>query len=156
MKKRKKLDFVQFKIRLRESLRKQLEVAAHAKDVSLNSEMVSRLERSFIQDSLDNQIAVMGRVVKVMDRMAGMLDREYTDLERTTALADEMKKTEDGLRKMEDVAWGKPTDEVPDREETEATLRAALKRVPTDEELRAAARIRQLPRPRVPRRESSK
>jgi hypothetical protein len=123
MKKRKKLDFVQFKIRLRESLRKQLEVAAHAKDVSLNSEMVSRLEHSFIQDSLDRQIAVMGRVLKVMDRIGDMIDRDWEGLERVTALSKELGKTEDQLREM--------------------ILRAALGREPTDEERAATlARLR--------------
>ena len=57
MPKRKKTDIVQFKIRLRERLREQLEAAAHAKDISLNSEIVSRLEQSFVQASLQDLIA---------------------------------------------------------------------------------------------------
>ena len=57
MPKRKKTDIVQFKIRLRETLRRQLEAAAHTKDISLNSEIVSRLEQSFVQASLQDLIA---------------------------------------------------------------------------------------------------
>jgi hypothetical protein len=143
--KRKKTDYVQFKIRLRESLRKRLENAAHAKDISLNSEMIARLERSFVHDSLDDQLAVMRKVLKVMDRMAGIIDKRYTKLDQDVALVEEIQKTEDELRKMEDAAWGKqsgflPAFDVPDKEEIDARLRAVLGRAPTDEELRAAAR----------------
>jgi hypothetical protein len=48
--KRKKTDFVQFKVRLREQLRARLEASAKAGERSLNSEIVSRLEESFAQD----------------------------------------------------------------------------------------------------------
>jgi Arc-like DNA binding domain len=44
---RRKTDMVQFKVRLREDLRKRLEIAAKNQDRSLNSEMVHRLEHSF-------------------------------------------------------------------------------------------------------------
>ena len=50
MAKRKKTDFVQFKIRFRETLRARLETAAKGQDRSLNSEIVARLEESFTQD----------------------------------------------------------------------------------------------------------
>lgn len=46
---RKKTDTVQLKLRLRETLRHSLEVQAKRNDRSLNSEIVARLERSFLQ-----------------------------------------------------------------------------------------------------------
>ena len=52
MAKRKKTDFVQFKIRFRESLRSRLEIAAKGQERSLNSEIVARLEQSFDRESV--------------------------------------------------------------------------------------------------------
>ena len=52
MAKRKKTDFVQFKIRFRESLRSRLELAAKGQERSLNSEIVARLEQSFDREGL--------------------------------------------------------------------------------------------------------
>ena len=48
MAKRKKTDTVQLKLRMREALRKRLETAARAEEISLNSEMIRRLENSFL------------------------------------------------------------------------------------------------------------
>jgi len=45
--KRRKTDVVQFKLRLMESLRKKLEVAARSQHRSLNSEILHRLESTF-------------------------------------------------------------------------------------------------------------
>jgi hypothetical protein len=53
MAKRKKTEIVQFKVRLREALRQQLESAAKAQERSLNSEIVTRLEQSIAQASQD-------------------------------------------------------------------------------------------------------
>jgi Arc-like DNA binding dprotein len=63
---RRKLDdTVQLKLRFSESLRRRLERAAKAKDRSLNSEMVSRLEQSFLMDELDAQMkAAVGKSFK--------------------------------------------------------------------------------------------
>jgi hypothetical protein len=55
MAKRKNTDVVQLKLRLVESLRKKLEVAARGEHRSLNSEIVHRLEESFA--SLDLSLA---------------------------------------------------------------------------------------------------
>jgi hypothetical protein len=55
MAKRKHTDVVQLKLRVIESLRKKLEVAAKAEHRSLNSEIVHRLEESFA--SLDLSLA---------------------------------------------------------------------------------------------------
>lgn len=49
MAKRKKTDTVQLKLRIREVLRRKLEVSAKANEVSLNAEMVQRLESSYLQ-----------------------------------------------------------------------------------------------------------
>jgi hypothetical protein len=43
---------VQVKLRLREQLRRRLEVAAKKRGVAVNYEMMSRLERSFEQESI--------------------------------------------------------------------------------------------------------
>jgi hypothetical protein len=50
MAKRKKTDIVQFKLRIREALRRRLEAAAGAEERSLNSEIANRLENSFEQE----------------------------------------------------------------------------------------------------------
>ena len=48
---RKQTAIVGLKVRLREPLRKKLEVAAKKRGVSLNAELVDRLERSFSAES---------------------------------------------------------------------------------------------------------
>jgi Arc-like DNA binding domain len=50
MAKRKKTDIVQFKLRIREALRRRLEAVARAEERSLNSEIAHRLEKSFEQE----------------------------------------------------------------------------------------------------------
>lgn len=47
---RKQTAIVGLKVRLREPLRKKLEVAAKQKGVSLNAELVARLEESFLSE----------------------------------------------------------------------------------------------------------
>jgi hypothetical protein len=49
---RKQTAVVGLKVRLREPLRKKLEVAAKKKGVSLNAELVARLEESFLGEGL--------------------------------------------------------------------------------------------------------
>jgi Arc-like DNA binding dprotein len=53
MAKRPQTALVGLLVRMREPLRKKLEVAARKKGVSLNSELVGRLERSFQVDSVE-------------------------------------------------------------------------------------------------------
>jgi hypothetical protein len=50
MAKRKKTDIVQFKLRIREALRRRLEASATVQERSLNSEIAHRLENSFEQE----------------------------------------------------------------------------------------------------------
>jgi hypothetical protein len=52
MAKRKKTDIVQFKLRIREGLRRKLEAVANAEERSLNSEIAHRLENSFDQEKI--------------------------------------------------------------------------------------------------------
>jgi len=73
MTKRKKTDYVQFKIRLRESLRKRLEDTARAKDASLNSEMVSRLEQSLTAASIRDEI--QGELRKITERLDQLIEQ---------------------------------------------------------------------------------
>ncbi|MDA9424033.1 Arc family DNA-binding protein [Bradyrhizobium sp. CCBAU 53380] len=49
---RKPSDIVQYKLRIRESLRRKIEKAAEKNRTSANQEMVSRLEASFDQEEL--------------------------------------------------------------------------------------------------------
>ena len=49
---RKPTDIVQYKLRIRESLRRRIEQAAKKGGVSANQEMASRLERSFEEESV--------------------------------------------------------------------------------------------------------
>lgn len=49
---RKPTDIANFTLRLREDLRRKLEKEATRKDHSLNSEIVERLEQSFLQQEL--------------------------------------------------------------------------------------------------------
>ena len=58
MAKRKRTDVVKLQLRIREGLRKQLEDTARVKDVSLNAEIVSRLEQSVVQASLQKELRV--------------------------------------------------------------------------------------------------
>jgi hypothetical protein len=48
---RKPTDTIQVNLRIKEALRRRLEVAAKKRDVSLNFEMVDRLKASFDQDA---------------------------------------------------------------------------------------------------------
>jgi hypothetical protein len=58
-------------------LRKQLEDAARVKDVSLNAEIVSRLEQSFVQASLQKELHIAR--VSIQDelkKLSGRFDEE--------------------------------------------------------------------------------
>ena len=59
MAKRKKTDRVQLPIRMRESLRAQIEKAAKEKDVSINTEVVMRLDRSFERQGLLQEVMTL-------------------------------------------------------------------------------------------------
>jgi hypothetical protein len=70
MAKRKRTDIVALKLRLREALRKRLELAAKGGERSLNSEIVARLEQSFDRESLtDLHGKVQGLMGAVIDRL---------------------------------------------------------------------------------------
>jgi hypothetical protein len=59
MKKRSQITMVHVSARMRESLRARLEEAARKNDVSLNTEMMRRLERSFEVDEANSLVTVM-------------------------------------------------------------------------------------------------
>jgi len=61
MKKRSKTDTVHVSTRMREPLRAKLEAAAKARGVSLNAELVDRLERSFERDEFAQEIVRLVR-----------------------------------------------------------------------------------------------
>jgi hypothetical protein len=64
MAKRKRTDVVKLQLRIRELLRKRLEDAARVKDVSLNAEIVSRLEESFTRASTQDDLNKMRAIVR--------------------------------------------------------------------------------------------
>jgi HicB family len=53
---RKPTALVQINLRIREALRRRLDVAAEANETSLNQEMVNRLEKSFENEDLRPQV----------------------------------------------------------------------------------------------------
>jgi hypothetical protein len=79
MAKRKKTDVVKLQLRIRESLRRALEVTASAEERSLNSEIASRLASSFERDRNSLLIALLApgadlellRAVAMILRLAG-------------------------------------------------------------------------------------
>jgi glutamyl-tRNA reductase len=87
MAKRKRTDVVKLQLRIREGLRRQLEDAARVKDVSLNSEMVSRLEESFTRASMQDELnktraIVRDEVEKLKERLQEVTVREAVESTR--------------------------------------------------------------------------
>jgi Arc-like DNA binding domain len=74
---RKQTAIVGLKVRLREPLRKKLELAAKKKGVSLNAELVTRLEESFLGESLTER----------MDQILAGFDKRIAELDDLIALA---------------------------------------------------------------------
>jgi hypothetical protein len=151
--KRKKTDYVQFKIRLRESLRKQLEDAARVKDVSLNSEMVSRLEESFTRASMQDERNKMRATVRdEVEKLTEKLTETWVEIASRTAVQS-MRKIEsespppvpeatpsfNERQRLEALTAGK--------EELEARLKASLSRSEKLEAQLKAALEARLPRP---------
>jgi hypothetical protein len=62
---RKPTDYVQFKLRIRESLRRRIEKAAAKKKVSANAEAIERIEKTFVQD--EGQPAMIEMLKKMQD-----------------------------------------------------------------------------------------
>ncbi len=56
-------DIVQPKVRLRKALHRRLSAAARANKASLNGEIVSRLEASFLHEALEKRLGSSGRTV---------------------------------------------------------------------------------------------
>ena len=87
MAKRKKTDFVQFKIRFRESLRSRLEVSAKGQERSLNSEIVARLEQSFERESIthirDQAEKVLELILDQNQRRAALVAIEARQAQKT-------------------------------------------------------------------------
>lgn len=74
---RKPTAIVGLKVRLREPLRKKLEVAAKKKGVSLNAELVARLEESFLSEGLQDR----------MEKGLASFDKQLAQLDDLVALA---------------------------------------------------------------------
>jgi predicted HicB family RNase H-like nuclease len=67
---RKQSATVGLRVRFREPLRKKLELAAKKKGVSLNAELIERLEKSF---RYDDELATLRETAKNMSEAAGSL-----------------------------------------------------------------------------------
>jgi hypothetical protein len=89
---RKPTAIVGLKVRLREPLRKKLEVAAKKRGVSLNAELVSRLEESFLSETLTER----------MDQIFAGLDKRIAQLDNLVYLASSREEDlEDAIRKAQ-------------------------------------------------------
>jgi len=104
MAKRKPTDMAQMNLRIRETLRKKVEVEARKNGHSLNSELVQRLERSFIDQWVHQMIeATLSRVENSMLKqelgLIELLIGEFNKINRATGrdeLVINLKKGEHG------------------------------------------------------------
>ena len=93
---RKPTAIVGLKVRLREPLRKKLELAAAKRGVSLNAELVARLEESFLGEGL----------LERMDKVTAQLDKRIAKLEdaawyagsKEEELSDTIRRSEEKFR----------------------------------------------------------
>jgi hypothetical protein len=79
---RKSTDYVQFKLRIRESLRRKIERAAEKKAISANAEAVERIEKTFAEE--ERQLAFE----KEMDERREELDAQYREYHEEQARKD--------------------------------------------------------------------
>jgi hypothetical protein len=81
---RKQTAIVGLKVRLREPLRKKLETAAKKKGVSLNAELVARLEESFLGEGLLERMepvfAALDKRIAQLEDMASWASSKEEDL----------------------------------------------------------------------------
>jgi hypothetical protein len=70
---RKPIEVVQYKLRIREALRRRIERAAKEHGVSANQEMASRLERSFEQESVRKIDLIATQMEKLVQYTAATL-----------------------------------------------------------------------------------
>jgi hypothetical protein len=86
---RKPTDIVQYKLRIRESLRRRIEQAAKKNGVSANQEMVGRLERSFEQETqrkLDLVAEELAKQTRHLNEFITHLDRDHWEATRKLVL----------------------------------------------------------------------
>jgi hypothetical protein len=76
---RKQSAIIGLRVRFREPLRKKLELAAKKKGVSLNAELIERLEKSF---RYDDELATMRETAKSLETAAESLTETATAYER--------------------------------------------------------------------------
>ena len=94
MAERSRSDTIQLKARMKEPLRAKLEAAAEARGVSLNAEMVHRLEQSFTEDFGSESNRILMRALTLANKMAEITtgkdvfsDRETAQAARTAMIA---------------------------------------------------------------------
>jgi hypothetical protein len=86
MAKRPQTALVGLLVRMREPLRKKLEVAAKKRGVSLNSELVGRLERSFQVDSVEEILEAQRAEIKRWANRSRAIEKVIVD--STTSWAE--------------------------------------------------------------------
>jgi hypothetical protein len=127
MAKRKRTDVVKLQLRIREGLRKQLEDTARVKDVSLNAEIVSRLEQSVVQASLQKElrVSIQDEIKKHLDAFEKVLGlRSGGQIERVPVRPEELEAAMAANKQLE----AKLTASLSDVEKLKARLTAALER----------------------------
>jgi hypothetical protein len=96
--KRKKTDIVQFKLRIREGLRRKLEAVARVEERSLNSEIALRLENSFAQENnllLLEALLAPGAGLELIRNVATILrgaGRDWYNPPKSHAVAEAIRK----------------------------------------------------------------
>jgi hypothetical protein len=78
MAKRKPTDYAQMNLRLRESLRKKIEFEAKKNGLSLNSELVRRLERTFVEQGIE--AVIQQTALRVAMQIAAPLEGSLKDV----------------------------------------------------------------------------
>jgi non-homologous end joining protein Ku len=103
MVKRSKTAIVGLRVRLREPLRKKLETAAKQKGVSLNAELVDRLEASFSAQAIEDKLAPqLTLIVKQTRENVQMLAELEEWLKTPEADRPELLKKRERLKKLEE------------------------------------------------------
>jgi hypothetical protein len=74
---RKPTDIVQYKLRIRESLRRRIEQAAKKSGVSANQEMVGRLEASFEAETVRKLEIIAEEMANLVDRLSAVPHSEW-------------------------------------------------------------------------------
>jgi hypothetical protein len=90
---RKASDVIQYKIRIREDLRRRLETAAKKRDVSINSEIANRLGESFDREE-------MLKLKRITADMEQVFKRFAAETRKSLLVEDLMRAAEELIRQL--------------------------------------------------------